>query len=333
MGLSNLQILRCPVEERGRALEVLYQGLEGPLRAALVAQALEDDLAGRVDLSGLWIARRGGWAGSRRPVAVLLTQELPGRAAAVWVPRTATAWGRADIAAGLVRGVLDGLREAGVAIAQAVLDEGADPGEGDVLIRGGMPRVTTLLYLRRDASAPPPSPSPSRPSPKLEWRGMDEVGEAAFAGALAATYAGSLDMPELEGARSLDEVLAGHRGAEGHEPSRWRLGRSPEDPDALAVVLLAASPDRDAWEVVYLGLTPEARGRGFGVQAVAHALELARPHASAIELAVDERNGPAARLYGRTGFVPFGRRAVHLAILSRAGGGGGLSGGPGARLP
>ncbi|WP_165249293.1 GNAT family N-acetyltransferase [Paludisphaera soli] len=328
--MSNLQVLRCPDEERGRALEVLYQGLEAPVREALVAQALEDDLAGRVDLSGLWIARRGGWAGSRRPVGVLLTQKLPGRAAAVWAPHAATAWGRAEVAAGLVRGALEGLRESGVAIAQAVLDEGADPREGQDLARGGMPRVTTLTYLRRDATALLPSPS----SPRLEWRGMDEAGEGAFVDALAATYAGSLDMPELEGSRSLDEVLAGHRGAEGHEPSRWRLGRSPDDPDARAVLLLAAAADRDAWEVVYLGLTPGARGRGFGVQAVAHALELARPHASAIELAVDERNEPAARLYRRTGFVPLGRRAVHLAILARAGGGGGgLNGGSGPRLP
>ena len=85
------------------------------------------------------------------------------------------------------------------------------------------------------------------------------------------------------------------------------------------MILLAATPDRDAWEVVYLGLAPRARGRGLGAQAVAHALELARPHASALELAVDVRNLPAARLYRDAGFIPFDRRAVHLAVLSRAG--------------
>ncbi|AMV40743.1 GNAT family N-acetyltransferase [Planctomyces sp. SH-PL62] len=325
MASSNLQILRCPPDDRAEALDVLYQGLEGWARSALVAQAMEDGLAGRVDLSGLWIARRGGWTGSGRIVGVLLSQTLPGRAAAVWAPRIATAWGRAEIAAELVRGALDGLRESGVAVAQAVLDGSGDSKGGRDLARGGMPRITDLVYLRRDAATP--APVALRPSPELEWRGLDDVGEAAFLDALAATYAGSLDMPELEGARPMEDVVAGHRGAEGFDPTRWRLGRDADDPEARAVVLLADAPDRDAWEVVYLGLTPRARGRGFGVQAVTHALALARPHALAVELAVDVRNHPAARLYRETGFVPFDRRAVHLAVLSR------VNGGPAARLP
>jgi len=328
MATSGLQVLPCPPEDRPRALEVLYRDLDRRSRAALVAQALEDDRTGRVDLSGLWIARRDGWAGVGRVVGALLTQALPGRAAAVWAPRVASTWGgRDEIAAALVREALEGLGRSGVAVAQALLDRAAGPQEGLDLERGGMPQVTHLVYARRDAAAPPPRPR--GPSPRLEWAGMDEAGEGAFREAIAATHVGSLDMPELEGARTIDEVLAGHRGAEGFDPSRWRLGRAAGDPAARAVLLLAAPADRDAWEVVYLGLTPEARGRGLGVQAVAHALELARPHATAIELAVDARNAPAARLYRATGFVSFETRAVHLAILSREG----VSGGPGPRLP
>lgn len=78
--------------------------------------------------------------------------------------------------------------------------------------------------------------------------------------------------------------------------------------------MLSEVPDRDVWEVVYLGLTPAARGRGLGRQAIAHALELARPHASRLELAVDIRNRPATRLYNATGFAVFDRRSVHLAV-------------------
>ncbi|MDG3007818.1 GNAT family N-acetyltransferase [Paludisphaera mucosa] len=331
MAASNLQILRCPAGDRGPALEVLYQGLERRVRSALVAQALEDDRTGRVDLSGLWIARKAGWGSSPRLVGALLTQVLPGRAAAVWAPQTTAVWNRPEVAAALVRGALDALRGDGVAIAQAVLDESADPRGGPDLARGGMPRVTELVYLRRETATP--LAAPRRPAAaRLAWRGLDEVGEPALRDALEATYAGSLDMPEIEGARSIDEVLEGHRGAAGHHPDRWRLGFAPDDPEAVAVLLLAASPDRDAWEVVYLGLRPRARGRGFGAQAVAHALEAARPHAEAIELAVDARNDPAVRLYRATGFVPFDRRAVHLAVLSR----GGLRAdgpGPGPPLP
>lgn len=314
MGSSNLLIERCPREERARAMAIVYRGLGRGMRAALVEQALEDERAGRGDLSGLWIARRGGGG---RIVGAVLTQALPGRATAVWAPRTTAAWGkgRAETAAALVRGTLEGLRGEGIAIAQAVLDVPVDPREAEDLAAGGMPHVTDLVYLRRSTAVPPPPPPSS--SVRFDWRGMDQVGEEALRAALESSYTDSLDIPEIGGARSIDDALQGHRGAPGYRPELWRLGSVDGEPDVAAVLLLAAAADRDSWEVVYLGLTPAARGRGLGVQAVAHALELARPRVAAIELAVDARNLPAAKLYAATGFVPFDRRAVHLAVLSR----------------
>ena len=70
------------------------------------------------------------------------------------------------------------------------------------------------------------------------------------------------------------------------------------------MLLLTEVPGRDAWEVVYLGLTPAARGRGLGRAVIRHALEPARSHAPILELAVDLRNTPAVRLYRSTGFHP-----------------------------
>src|SRR5207237_5469916 len=123
------------------------------------------------------------------------------------------------------------------------------------------------------------------------------------------------DMPELEGIRSLDDILAGHRAAGRFVADRWRAGRRPGEPEAAAVLLLSEIPDRDAWEVAYLGLTPAARGRGLGRAVLAQALALARSHAARLELAVDSRNDPANRLYQAAGFTSFDRRAVHLATL------------------
>jgi mycothiol synthase len=62
-------------------------------------------------------------------------------------------------------------------------------------------------------------------------------------------------------------------------------------------------------------LTPAARGRGLGRDVLQHAIELARGHVSRLELAVDCRNIPAARLYQSAGFIARDRRTVHLAIL------------------
>ncbi len=149
----------------------------------------------------------------------------------------------------------------------------------------------------------------------MEWRPFAPEIEAEFRQVLEATYNGSLDMPELEGARTLDDVLASHRAFERFDPTRWWLGRVPGEPEAAALVLLTAQPERDLWEVAYLGLTPTARGRGLGRAGLSHALERARPHVRRLELAVDTRNHPAGRLYRAAGFVAFDRRTVHLARL------------------
>ena len=42
------------------------------------------------------------------------------------------------------------------------------------------------------------------------------------------------------------------------------------------MLLLTAVPGRDAWDVIYLGLTPPARGRGLGRAVIRQALETAR---------------------------------------------------------
>ena len=154
--------------------------------------------------------------------------------------------------------------------------------------------------------------------PDFEWRPFEPALEAEFRSVLQATYVGSLDMPELEGARSLDDIMESHRAAGRFVAERWRLGRIPGKPEAASVLLMAEVPGRDVWEVVYLGLTPAARGQGLGRAVLQHASGAGTDATSPrLELAVDCRNTPATRLYHSTGFIARDRRAVHLAILGR----------------
>ena len=91
--------------------------------------------------------------------------------------------------------------------------------------------------------------------------------------------------------------MESHRAAGRFVAERWCLGRIPGKPEAASVLLMAEIPGRDVWEVVYLGLTPAARGHGLGRAVLRHALELAERHVPGLELAVDCRNRPATRLY------------------------------------
>jgi GNAT superfamily N-acetyltransferase len=301
------ELLPCPVADRPAALALLYRNASKPLRNRLVADALGEAEAGAVDLSGLWIARRRGLV-----VGSLLTQALAGRAAAVWAPEVDLPWGRGAVAEQLLKAALNDLQDRGFRVAQALLDRSAPARAAADLERGGLRRITSLTYLGRPTS-PPLAIPPTVPS--WEWTPYDPESVVEFREVLQATYAGSLDMPELSGVRTLDDVLAGHRAAGRFVADRWRLGRLADEPSAAAIVLLSEFTDRPAWEVAYLGLTPSARGRGLGRAALAAALDLARPHVPRLELAVDDRNHPAGRLYRACGFLPFDRRVVHLATL------------------
>jgi ribosomal protein S18 acetylase RimI-like enzyme len=301
----------CPPEWRPEALKILYRRVSSTIRPGLIASALAEAEAGRIDLSGLWISRRRG-----RINGALLTQTLAGRAAAVWAPEVELTWGRSALASSLIRSALHDLRSRGFRIAQALVDGSAPASATLDLTRGGLPAITALTYMQRDTSRPLGSLF-NRPEPVFDWRSYAPETEADFRRILQETYEGSLDMPELDGIRSLDDVIASHQAAGRFDPSRWRVGNLLGEPEAGAVLLLSEVLDRPSWEVAYLGLTPAARGRGLGKAALAYALELARPFVHRLELAVDDRNLPARKLYDAVGFTVFDRRTVHLAILNR----------------
>jgi mycothiol synthase len=299
------EVAPCPPEGRRDALEVLYRRVPDSLRSQLIANALAEAERGVVDLSGLWVARRRGAI-----MGALLTQPLAGRAAAFWAPEVVSAWRRTTTAVALVRAALDDLNRRGFVLAQALLDESTPRHGAADLTAGGLPHITDLVYLETETTRL----FSVRPGlPAIDWVPFCPESEALFRAVLQATYIDSLDMPELEGLRSLDDVLASHRAGGRFVADRWRVGRVRGEPNAAAVLLLSEVPDRDAWEVAYLGLTPLARGRGFGREVLALAASLARPYVSRLELAVDVRNHPANHLYSASGLRPFDRRAVHLA--------------------
>ncbi len=83
--------------------------------------------------------------------------------------------------------------------------------------------------------------------------------------------------------------------------------------------LLADYEALDQWELVYLGLTPGARGNGWGLEAVRRAQGLVRTAGrKRLVLAVDEANWPAIAMYAAAGFEAWNRRAVFLRKIAPA---------------
>ena len=238
------------------------------------------------DPRGIWVAREG-----RRILAVQVTVPLAGAACLFWLPSTIH-----DPADALIRAALGWYRAEGCKIAQALVRPGEEAWAAP-LTRQGFRTITKLHQLTHDLTN-----LPAINVDALRLVHYDRCEERLFAETLERTYQGTRDCPELNGVRTIDEILAGHRAQGRFESSRWWLATAHDLP--IGVLMLTELLDGATWELAYVGLVPEARGQGLGRTLMLHAMHtLAHSDAMALTLAVDTRNTPARRLYESLGFV------------------------------
>ena len=183
------------------------------------------------------------------------------------------------------------------------------------LLHLGFEPAADLQYMARRVHRPP------RDSELLLPDGLAALAYSAatrgrFGRALELSYAGSLDCPRMQGLRTTDEILDGHRAAGEFRPDWWSVIVPADDSgeaDPLAVLILAALPDGGGTELVYVGVSPAARGRGLGATLVRRALAVAAgADGRTITLAADAANWPALRLYERNNFRRLQTRRVML---------------------
>ncbi len=273
-------------ESRGPLLDTLANGppqVLGPLNALLVAEQ------------------------DNEVVAACWAQPAPGRAAALWPPEWASetrpVGGEATERA-LVAAAAAACDAAGVTMTQALFEFAGDSRTGS-LESAGFYKIAELQYLGRSIT---PADKADEAS-EFSFEGFSPSDQARLKRLLARTYVDSLDCPGLDDLRDLDEVLAGYRATGRHDPSHWLLVR--EGDSDVGVLLMAEHPDADQAELIYMGVAPEARGRGLGRQilrrALATAAEMGVEH---LMVAVDRRNTPARRLYEEAGFAAWAHRHV-----------------------
>ena len=130
------------------------------------------------------------------------------------------------------------------------------------------------------------------------------------------TYVDSLDCVGLDGVRPIADVLVGYRETGRYRPDWWLIAtHAGQD---VGCVLLADHPEHDQCELMYLGMVPEVRGRGWGVEATRHVQWMMRGIArERMVLAVDDNNWPAQGVYSITGFDVWDRRCVYVRRARR----------------
>jgi ribosomal protein S18 acetylase RimI-like enzyme len=119
----------------------------------------------------------------------------------------------------------------------------------------------------------------------------------------------------MQGLRSDEASFASHRTGI-VDPRHWRLYQ--RDGHDVALALVNRMTDDGGFEIAYLGVVPEARGRALGAGVLADVLHrCSNERSGVIVLAVDESNSPARALYHRAGFAFAQQRDAWVRPLRR----------------
>jgi len=299
-----------PTEVRAGLEQILSGGGGGGALRPKIDEFLQFADRRGIDLGQMWIADLNGavvWA--------VLPVVSPGKSMLLMAPNnyTSTAALR-PVATQLVENVCADAKSRGDTQLAQVLIDPHDQEPQEVFAAAGFTRLAELVYLqvnvrRRGAR----NSGPTLPA-GLRWQTYSAATHDAFARAILASYQNSLDCPGLNGVRDIEDIIAGHKATGEFDPKLWFLLTQGDQPHG--VLLLSRLPRVDTAELVYVGLAPEARGKGLGNVIMQHALDtLAREGLSRLSLAVDSTNTPALHLYYRHGMQRLGSRVAMLRIL------------------
>jgi ribosomal protein S18 acetylase RimI-like enzyme len=248
-------------------------------------------------------------ASSDKLVGVILCLPLAGAGGLIWPPQVVALTHPSVVEDLLVRAASSRLASQGTKVAQALLAPEEMPIAAP-LQRNGFRHVTTLHYLRHDLR---PASAHSGQGGQLRFQAYSTCSMEVFHDTLLETYQASLDCPEVNGVRSVAEIIAGHKAQGPYDPARWLIAFDRDRP--AGILLTSELPESGALEISYLGVVPTLRRRTIGRQLVAKALAEARAQkVGQLTLSVDARNLPAANLYHSAGFEMYSQREVYLAL-------------------
>lgn len=288
--------------EPSEALDLLATSQEDPDRGTELRHVIAELTQTGAPI-GLLEARRGG-----RLVGSVATCVMGGRTAGFWPPKLIRGEPE-ETAERLHHHAEYWLRLNRVRLVQATLAD--DAGRDARWLRlHGFGYQVDLLYLACPSDRFPAA----HPSSDCRLVAYCPADRARLGRLIERTYEGTLDCPQLNGMREVGDILDGYQQTGEFDPSRWSfLQHEGQD---VGCLLLASHPQQQQWELVYLGLIPGARGRGWGLDATRQGQWLAaQAGCRQMVLAVDADNRPAIAAYAAAGFQAWNRRSVLLKVL------------------
>ncbi len=173
-----------------------------------------------------------------------------------------------------------------------------------VLQAAGMVAVAKLVQMECTNISTIPRlsiPASSLECGEIAFTPHHQVSPNRWSQLVESTYAETLDVPELNGLRNIDNTLNGYASTITGVPESWWIIQSR----GIDIGCLLLTPTEDRYcELTYLGLVPTWRGKGISRIIMNFVRDWAmKCGIEGVTLAVDLRNTPAIRLYQACGFM------------------------------
>ena len=216
-----------------------------------------------------------------------------------------------EVEVGLVRTLREMAARRGIQMLQALTAED-DGALEEIFMLSGFEVLATMLFMER------PTTRDDRKwlaDSMMRWQAYSPERHGAFLETVERSYEGTLDCSKLGEFRNVSTTIESYKARGAFDPDLWLLGE--QDGKPAAVILLVRHPD-GTHEVAYMGVVPEQRGKGLGLETMKRALaEVAsRGGDGLVSLVVDEANTPATAVYSSLGFAVTERRRAYFSLLA-----------------
>lgn len=141
---------------------------------------------------------------------------------------------------------------------------------------------------------------PQGPENRMEIKPAES--EESLIQLIAETYKGSLDCPIVNGYQDARDLVATNANTHKADQGGWYVARHLGND--IGCILISIEGNQA--HVVYIGIVPHGRGRGWGVELLEFANQIARSAgANTVVADVDSKNAPAIAMYESLGYVAF----------------------------